>query len=219
MKAEILVVLFVIKSFIVFGQAELSQDNFGRYSSSLKEKDYWQQPSFKIGGAVLIPMGKLKEFTGVIPVVDLGVDVPLKNNKAIGLNIQYGVPEKTESFLYEEKNEVIETQIRSVFNVFVNFKKNLFEFENTHIDFGVGIGVSSFNTNVRNPDYDKENNNNKYESITALLFSPGIEFKQKVKKDEFSISMNLQYSPYRASRGFVEDMGSFFMIPKIAYRF
>ncbi len=221
MKTNFLLLLIFLGNLVMCAQDNSVESGVSGYSSSsiYNDNNYWQKVSFKIGGGFLIPQGKLKALTGGIPVVDLGVDIPLKNRKTIGVNIQYGVPEKANNFPFQTNKGVVETQVKSVFNAMVNFKKGIFYVKNTHLDIGLGIGISNLNTTVRNPDYKKEEDASKYESIAAFLISPGLELKQRLKNDELSLSLNFNYAPYRSSKRVVEDIGSLFLVPKITYRF
>ncbi len=221
MKTYFLLLLIFFGNLVMCAQDNSVESGVSGYSLSSIHNDnnYWQKVSFKIGGGFLIPQGKLKALTGGIPVVDLGVDIPLRNRKTIGVNMQYGVPEKVNNFPFQTNNGVVETQIKSVFNAMVNFKKGIFHVKNTHLDIGLGIGISNLNTTIRNPDYKKEEDASKYESIAAFLISPGLELKQRLKNNELSLALNFHYAPYRSSKRIVEDIGSLFLVPKIMYRF
>jgi len=192
-----------------------SQEYFDTYENYLKGV------SFKIGVGALIPQEGLKEYFGVSPMVDISINFPLKNRKSIDLTLQFAVPNQKDEFTYLRTIDTIQAKSTFMINAFLKFKKDIIKTNNTEVNIGLGIGMSHVTTNVRNPFYEgKEEDEEKYESITALLVSPGLELVEKFNNnDELTFGFGIQYSPYKIEGAVREDIGGLFYVPKIAYKF
>ncbi len=222
MKIRIFLITLLCNVGFMMSQNEIEkfQIEKGVFHSSNEFKDYWNRVSFRLGGGVLIPQKGLDEFFGISPLVELSVDFPLKKQRSIDFSIQFAVPNQKEAFAYLGKSDTINAKATLMFNAMLKFKRNLFRTKKATLNFGVGIGVSSLSTDARNPDYSKGNEEKKYESITSLLVSPGIELRKRFKNNnEFTLSFNVQYSPYKVEGALQENIGSIFFIPKLLYHF
>ena len=63
-------------------------------------------------------------------------------------------------------------------------------------------------TDARNPFYSGQEGENKYETVTAILFAPGFEYKHKFNEDAQFIVGAVR-----------ENIGGLALVPKIAYIF
>ena len=100
--------------------------------------------------------------------------------------------------------------------------KALIRTNKSKISIGLGIGISSITTDARNPFFEGEKDQKKYELISSLLVMPnGIQWHHAFSENTqltFAIE-DLQYSPYKVEGALREDIGSMALIPKILYRF
>ena len=220
MKKSILII--AIFCFSIFAKAQ--NDTISVYNSQQyfnKYQDYMQDVSFKLGVGMLIPQEGLKEYFGASPMLDLTVNFPIKNRKSIDLSLQFAIPNQKDEFTYLRTIDTIQVKSTFMFNAFLKFKKDIIKTEKTTINVGLGVGMSHVTTNARNPFYQgKEEDEEKYESITAFLASPAIELiKTFNNNDEITIGFGVQYSPYKIEGAVREDIGGLFYVPKIAYRF
>ena len=220
MKNLILIIVTVCFSVSVKAQEEVmyvhnSQDYFNKYHN------YMETVSFKIGVGTLVPQEGLKEYFGISPMLDLTANFPLKNRKSIDFTLQFAIPNQKDAFTYLRTIDTIQAKSTFMINAFLKFKKDIIKTDHTEINIGLGVGMSHVTTNARNPFYEgKAQDEEKYESITAFLATPGVEFVKTLKNnDELTFGFSLQYSPYKIEGAVREDIGGLFYVPKLAYRF
>jgi len=153
-------------------------------------------------------------------MIELSAVFPLKKRKSLELAMQFIVPNQKASFKYVTPLETVNAKATFMFNPMLRFKKNLLNSHKSQLNLGLGLGVSILRTNARNPFYEGKDDDKKYEMITSFLASPLIEYTQRFNNNErITIGFNLQYSPYKIEGALQEDIGSFFYVPKIAYKF
>jgi len=184
-------------------------------------QNYIKEISFKLGVGVLIPKEGIKEYFGTSPMVDLTVNFPIKNRKSLDLILQFAIPNQKDEFTYLRTIDTIQAKSTFMVNGFLKFKKDIIKTDYTVINIGLGVGFSHVNTNARNPFYQgKTEDEEKYESITAFLATPGIELVKTFKNnDELTFGFSLQYSPYKIEGAVRENIGGLFYVPKLAYKF
>ena len=212
MKNYILIIALLSLSYVSIAQKD------SVYNSN--NQNYIKNISFRIGVGALIPQEGLKEYFGLSPMLDLSVNFPLRNKKSIDITIQLAIPNQKDDFTYLRTIDTIQAKSTLMFNGMLKFKKDIVKTRNSALNLNIGIGASFVTTNARNPFYEGEDNQEKYESITAFLVSPGLEYKKRFRNnDEVTFGVAIQYSPYRIEGAVREDIGGLFYVPKIAYRF
>ncbi|WP_299338489.1 hypothetical protein [uncultured Psychroserpens sp.] len=181
---------------------------------------YVKTITVNFGTGVFIPQGKLQRYFGNAPLFELNANFPLKKGKSIDGVFQFVIPNQQDDFLYLRTIDTVQAKSTLMFNLFLRFKKSMYNSQKSKVDFGLGIGASTITTDARNPFYSGEDDENKYELITAFLLMPGVELKHKFSEHtEFTFSFDLQYSPYKIEGALREDIGTLALIPKISYRF
>ncbi len=182
--------------------------------------DYFKTITFKIGGGVLIPQGKLKNYFEASPLLELSADFPLKKNKSLEIALQFVVPNQKESFQYLGIIDTVATRASFVFNPMLRFKKHIC-FGESKLFAGLGIGASIIKTNLRNPFYEgKEGDEEKYEMISSILISPDIGYMLTFKNgEELTFGLSLQYTPYKIEGALHDDIGGTALVPKLLYKF
>ncbi|WP_394750848.1 hypothetical protein [Spongiimicrobium salis] len=175
--------------------------------------------SFRIGTGVLIPQQGREEFFGISPMLETSALLPLKRKKAVEFVLQFAIPTQKEAFVYQRTIDTVNAKATLLINGMFRFKKALISKDKTGFNIGLGIGISNITTNARNPFYTGDEDEKKYENITAILFAPNLEWEHRFLSHEIAISIGLQYAPYKVEGALREDIGEFFYVPKISYRF
>lgn len=218
-KITLSIFIFLGTTLFVFSQKDsITTYHKNTYKDPLRE--YFKKVDFRIGGGVLIPQSGLKDFFGNSPMIELGAVFPLKRKKSLELAVQFVIPNQKKSFQYITVLDTINAKATFIFNPMLRFRKHLVSNYKSDLNISLGIGASILQTNARNPFYEGKKDDNKYEIVTAFLASPGIEYTHKfANKEHISIGLSFQYSPYKIEGALQEDIGSFFYVPRIAYRF
>jgi hypothetical protein len=216
-----IVLPIIVGLFLTISNAQndsIANINTQVYNSDIE--DYFDSMSFNIGGGILIPQGNLKSYFGASSFVELAVNFPLRNKKSIELVVQLVIPNQTEDFQYIRTIDTLKTKATFMFNPMLKFKKALLSSRKSQLNIGLGLGASIVTTNARNPFYDGEDVTEKYESITAFLLEPTLEYSVRFNaKETFAFGVSLHYSPYKIEGAVREDIGGLFYVPKITYQF
>lgn len=175
--------------------------------------------SFKIGAGVLLPQNALKEYFGISPIIELGIDIAINKKKSIGLSLQTIIPNQKESFKYIRELDTIQAKATVIINPLLRFKRHLVNTTKSDLNIQIGIGASIIQTNARNPYYEGNEKQEKYESITSFLASTGLEYSCRIREEEFTIGFDIQYAPYQIEGALREDIGTYFYVPRISYKF
>ena len=218
MKYQLLVSIILVMSLNINAQndsipAETSSQNH-RY------QDIFSKGSVKFGTGVFIPQGNLQNYFGSAPLFEINGSLPFSRGRSIDLALQVIVPDQRDDFVYLRTIDTIQAKSKAMVNFFLRFKKELYRSDKSHLNLGLGLGVSSITTDARNPFYDGDEGDNKYELVTAFLGLPGIEWTHSFSSNaEFSFALEVQYSPYKIEGALREDIGSVALIPKVLYKF
>lgn len=175
----------------------------------------------KAGTGIFIPQGKLKNFLGTSPYFEVSVDAQLFERDNFGFSLQFIIPNQQKDFLYQNiYNETENAKATYIVNILFNFRKRFAETQKSAFEFRFGFGASGLQTNLRNPRYSGNSNEDKYEMIGAFLFNPNIEYTRKLKdKTALNFALGLHYSPYKIEGALQEDIGGLGIVPKITYTF
>lgn len=185
------------------------------------QHDYFKRVTFKVGGGILIPQGALYNYFGMSPLIELSLDFPVTQKKSLELALQFIIPNQKESFTYVTGQETINANASFMFNPMLRFKKNISNNENAQLHLGAGLGTSVIKTDIRNPFYTGNNQEEeKYEMASAFLISPSLDYVLKFKNnEELTFSFALNYSPYKIEGALKENIGAISLTPRILYSF
>ena len=206
-------------------QDSLTQIGSNTYNQSIygshEITDYFKSVSFNIGAGLFIPQGTLQDYLGISPLAELNLNLPLKREKSIDLGIQFIIPNQTREFSYVRVEDTLQTESTFMFNAFLKFKVNVLSpNKNSRLNINTAFGVSSITTDARNPNFGNNEDDTKYEMVTAFLISPGLEYELRLKDDSvIKMGANLHYSPYKIEGALQENIGGIALIPKLSYRF
>ncbi|RKE98348.1 hypothetical protein [Ichthyenterobacterium magnum] len=182
--------------------------------------DYFKGVTVNGGVGLFLPQRDLNNYFGIAPVIEIDVNFPIKEKTSIDLGLQFIIPNQKESFTYIRTIDTLDVKSQYMFNFFVRYKKRINQNLKSDLNFNIGLGVSTIATDARNPFFEGEKDQKKYEMVSAILVLPGFEYKCKFSKEAtFIIGLDLQYSPYKIEGSVREDIGSIALIPKILYRF
>ena len=169
------VILIVITSFLSVSFLT-AQNNSNRF-------DPFENATFSIGGGIFMPQGKLANYFGTAPFLELSANFPLRKKKAIGLTLQVVIPNQKDDFLYRRTIDTIQVKSTMIVNFMVDFKKSLHTSTKGNLDLKLGLGVSAITTDARNPFYSGEEGEEKYETISAVLYNPGLEYQYEFNQN------------------------------------
>lgn len=187
--------------------------NYSHYDSF---DDYWKTITFKIGGGVLIPQGNLKKYFATSPLVELSLDFPVTDSKSIELALQFILPKQRRPFQYIRDEESIDAEASFIVNPLVKFKKEIGGHDLRRFILGIGIGASIINSNQK---VNSSNDKDSYE-ITSFLVAPSLDYVLSFKnKEQLTLSLGIQYSPYKIKGAVQEDIGALALTPRILYSF
>ncbi|WP_157547146.1 hypothetical protein [Kordia zhangzhouensis] len=188
--------------------------------SDTSNSNLFDKATLSLGGGIFMPQGNLSTYFGTAPFFEISGHLPLKRKKAIGMTLQVVVPNQKDDFLYRRTIDTIQVKSTMMLNFTVDFKKTLTETNTSILDVKIGVGASAITTDARNPFYSGEEGEEKYETITAILFSPGFEYTHTFNKGtKFIIGMSLNYAPYKVEGAVRENIGGLALVPKITYIF
>jgi hypothetical protein len=182
--------------------------------------DPFDHAVFTIGGGVFMPVGDLSQYFGTAPYFELSTAITFKKKKSLGLTIQFVIPNQKDDFLYRRTIDTIQARATMMFNFTADFKKSLASSDKGNLDIKLGVGASVITTDARNPFFSGQDGESKYETVTAILFTPGLEYTHKFSEDaQFVFGLSMHYAPYRVEGAVREDIGGLALVPKIAYIF
>ncbi len=175
----------------------------------------------KIGGGVLIPQGRLANYIGPSPVVEVNFGMFHHRNKSIDGVLQFVAPQQQERFQYARIPDTLNVKSKMVVNYFFRFKKNLIQHQHpSQFNIGLGIGGSSITTDARNPFYSGEEGESKYEFVTSFLLIPGLEFSHTFARNAtFTLGLDVQITSYKMEGALQENIGGMALIPRLSYTF
>ncbi|QHI36334.1 hypothetical protein IMCC3317_16960 [Kordia antarctica] len=182
--------------------------------------DSFDNATFAIGGGIFMPQGQLSNYFGTAPFLEISGNFPLRRKRAISLTLQVVVPNQKDDFLYRRTIDTIQAKSTMMLNFTVNFKKSLHTTAKGNLELKLGLGVSAITTDARNPFYSGDEGEEKYETVSAVLFSPGLEYQYKFSEgNKFVIGVSVNYAPYKVEGAVRENIGGLALVPKISYVF
>lgn len=217
-----LILFLLMLSFIKISNAQIETKSYANNETYyITSKEYFKRVTFKIGGGVLLPQGKLNDYFGVSPLIELSVDFPVTKKKSLEFALQFIVPSQKDSFKYVRTIDTIQAKASFIINPMLRFKKNLTPARGSKLEIGLGLGGSMIKTNARNPFYTgSEENDEKYEVVAAFLVSPSLDYvKTFNSKEQFTFGFGVNYSPYKVEGALRENIGSISFTPKLMYSF
>ena len=223
MKNYIFILMFLFISKLIFSQSRsMLSDNDSIYINDNRDPfvDYFEKVTVNGGAGLFIAQGSLNRYFGLAPVIELDINFPIKERTSLDLGLQFIIPNQKESFTYIRTIDTLQVKSQYMFNFFARYKKRINQNLKSNLNLNIGLGVSTIATDARNPFFEGEKDQKKYEMVSALLLLPGLEYKYKFSKhSEFIFGIDLQYSPYKIEGALREDIGTVAFIPKVLYKF
>lgn len=212
-------ILFILFIIVIMPFSNAQNDTIYKPYSN-QYQDYFKRVTFKIGGGVLLPQGDLSKYFGVSPLVELSLDFPVTEKKSLQFGLQFIVPDQKQPFKYVRTLDTIQAKASFMINPMLRFNKNLSQKVNNQFYISLGIGASIIKTDARNPFYSGNEDEEKYEVVTALLLSPNLDYVKKFRNnEELTFSIGLNYTPYKIEGALRQNIGSLSLTPRILYSF
>ncbi len=195
-------------------EVKSSKDFYDSYDN------YINKVSIKFGAGIFIPQSQLQTYFGIVPMFEINANFSFEKGRSVEGVFQFIIPNQQEDFVYLRAIDTIQAKSTFMFNAFLRFKKRVVHTKKAEVNLGLGIGVSTINTDARNPFYSGEEGENKYEFISTFMLMPGIDWSYKFSENaELTFGFDFQYAPYKIEGALREDIGSIALIPKLMYRF
>lgn len=220
MKKIAFFIVFSSFSAVLMGQNlnNIRKDSISTANTS--SDDYFNKVRLTLGGGIFIPQGLLSEYFESAPTFEFNLNFPIKQNKSIDFVGQIIIPNQSQDFTYIRTIDTIQAKATMMLNLFIKLKKKLNSSKNSTLMGYVGIGVSTINTDARNPFYSGQEGENKYEFISALLLAPGIDYTMKIRnRTEITLGINYHYAPYKTEGALRQRIGHSAIIPKLLFTF
>ncbi len=214
---------FVLLILILFRTTSWSQNDsiVSSYDSYFDDVEaYLETTSVRIGLGAFIPFKTTTQYFKISPLIEINWNFPVGTDESIELATQFVVPQQDNAFLYRKGLDTLNGKATLMFNTLMKFKKDIRKTHNSIMDVGIGVGVSAIVTTVEKPLIDIKEDRSEYESLVSLLLSPELEYLYDINpKAQISLSFSVQYSPYKLKAAIDNDIGKWYCIPKMTYRF
>ncbi|PKQ43915.1 hypothetical protein [Confluentibacter flavum] len=154
------------------------------------------------------------------PFFEFNMNVPTSQVNSVEFAIQFGGWSRENNFTYVKRLDTLKGTSNIFFNGLIKLKKDIIFFNKSFIGIGAGIGISTIliATDVIEPQ--NEDNQALYKGMTSFLLSPELEYIFDVtNKTQMSISFSVQYATYKLKAALQNDIGKWYYMPKITYRF
>jgi hypothetical protein len=184
------------------------------------QEQFLKNFNFKIGAGIFIPQGKLNDYFGTSPLIELNFKLLSLKEKSLGIAFQFAIPGQNKNFNFIRNIDTVNTKSNLMLNVFFKLNKDILKTKKNHLKAFFGLGISTIQLNARNPFYSGQEGEEKYEFISTILFAPGIDFTHCFKNDfKITFGVNYHYSPFKTEGALREDIGHSGLIPKILFTF
>jgi hypothetical protein len=179
-----------------------------------------QNISYRVGMGLFIPASN--EHFRVATFFEINANIPIGNDYYVEFAFQLGGWARENNFTYISRGETL----KGTSNIFVSglskLKKDIIFFKKSFIGIGAGVGISSISisTDVIEPENEGDEAILEFKALNSFLLSPELEYVFNVSdKTQFSISFSVQYATYKLKAALENDIGKWYYMPKIMYRF
>lgn len=179
-----------------------------------------QNISYRGGMGLFIPASN--QHFRVATFFEFNMNVPTSKVNSVEFAIQFGGWSRENNFTYIRRLDTLKGTSRMFFNGLIKLKKDIVFFKKSFIGIGVGVGISSIliSTEVIEPENENDEALLIFKGMNAFLLSPELEYIFNVtNKTQFSISFSVHYTTYKLKAALENDIGKWYYMPKITYRF
>lgn len=180
--------------------------------------ELFEQISYRGGIGLFIPASN--QHFRVAAFFEFNMNIPTGNNNSAELVLQIGGWERENNFTYIKRLDTLKATSRMFYNGLIRLKKDIIFFKKSFIGIGVGVGFSSVLISTEVIEPENEDDQAQFKEMNSFLLSPELEYVFNVtEKTQFSISFSVQYATYKLKAALENDIGKWYYMPKIMYRF
>lgn len=182
------------------------------------DEAFFDGVSYRIGLGLLIPSSKEHFRTAVF--FEYNMNIPISDINSIEFAAQLGVWDQENNFNYVQRLDSVTATSRVFLNGLFKFKKDIVFFKKSFVSIGAGIGFSAIFINIESYSDDDVLEEVSYETMTSVLLSPELEYVFDISdRTQFSLSFSVQYADYKFKSALQNDIGKWYYLPKVTYRF
>jgi hypothetical protein len=177
-----------------------------------------QNISYRVGMGLFIPASN--DHFRAATFFEINANIPIGNDYYVELAFQLGGWARENNFTYISRGETLKGTSRIFVSGLSKLKKDLFFFKKSFIGIGAGVGISSISISTDVIEPENEDDQVQFKSMTSFLMSPELEYVFNVSEEtQFSISFSVQYATYKFKVALENDIGNWYFMPKITYRY
>jgi hypothetical protein len=179
-----------------------------------------QNISYRFGIGLFIPASN--DHFRVATFFEINANIPIGNDYYIEFAFQLGGWNRENNFTYISRDETLKGTSRIFVSGLSKLKKDIFFFKKSFIGIGAGVGISSISisTDVTEPENEGDEAILEFKAVNSFLLSPELEYVFNVSEEtQFSISFSVQYATYKFKVALENDIGNWYFMPKITYRY
>lgn len=180
--------------------------------------DDFDQISYRGGLGLFIPASN-KNFR-VATFIEFSMNISTNKVNSVELVVQFGGWARENNFTYTRRRDTQTATSKIFFNGLLKFKRDVLFFERSFIGVGAGLGISSVLINTDFFEQGIEDEIKPYKSMSSFMLSPELEYLLDItEKTQISISLGVQYVTYKLRVALENDIGKWYFLPKVSYRF
>lgn len=174
--------------------------------------------SFRGGLGLFMPASK-QHFT-MAPFFEFNMNIPTSKVNSVEFAVQFGGWDRLNNFTYIKRQDTLKGTSRLFINGLLKFKRDVLFFDTSFIGIGVGVGISTIFINTDEDISQTPEEELIYSNMTSFILSPELEYLFDIsERTQFSISFSVQYATYKLKPALENDIGKWYFLPKLGYRF
>lgn len=178
----------------------------------------FEQISYRVGMGLFIPASN--EFFRVGLLFEFNANIPISTYNSIELAFQFGGWDRENNFNYVRRLEALKGTSSGILNGIIKYKKDVIFLKNSFVSIGGGIGISTIFITTEAYIFEESLENAPFENMTSLLLVPELEYVFNVtERTQFSLSVSVLYADYKLKSALQNNIGKWYYLPKITYRF
>jgi hypothetical protein len=180
--------------------------------------ELFKQISYRGGIGLFIPASK--DYFRIGTFFEGNMNIPISTINSIELVVQIGGWDRENNFNYVRRSDSLKGTSRVFINGLLKFKRDIVFFEKSFISIGAGLGVSTVFINTEAYISQTAIEETAFENMTSFILSPEVEYLLDISENtQFSLSFSMQYATYKLKSALQNDIGKWYYLPKITYRF
>lgn len=170
------------------------------------------------GFGLFIPSSK-KDFR-LAPYFECRMNIPISDRNSIEFAAQIGGWSRENNINYVGRLDSLKGTSRLFMTGIMTYKKDILFFKKSFISVGAGIGVSTILIHTQEYIFGEPLQEVAFNNMTSLVLGTELEYVFNLtERTQFSMSCSVQYANYKLKSALQYDIGKWYFLPKLAYRF